>query len=270
MELSREQLIELQKKELEAFKQFLSICEKLKLKYYLLGGTLLGAIRHQGFIPWDDDIDVGMPRKDYEIFVTEGQKYMGSQYFIQTHISDPEYSMNFAKIRINNTTYIETVVASRKMHHGVYIDVFPLDIYPDKDKLFMLKKHILDLRISASYEGLKISTKAKIFQYLSKCFYPTLRGAVVARERHFKSVKQGKNIANFSGAWGKKEIVPMDWYGDGIIQTFEGLDVIVPNEYQKWLEQVYGDYMQLPPKEKRKSHHCIIAMNVHQSYKEFV
>ena len=270
MEISGTQLKEMHELELNALASFIDVCKKMNLKYYLLGGTMLGAIRHQGFIPWDDDIDVGMPREDYEIFTSEGQKYFSKDYFIQTHITDPEYILNFAKIRINNTAYIETSIASRKINHGIYIDVFPLDIYPDNDKYFYFKKRILDIRVSAAYEGINYSNKVRACQALSHILYPTLKGAVRAKERHMKSVKKGKKIANLCGAWGKKEIVPACWYGEGAVKKFEGLDVIVPSEYDLWLSQVYGNYMELPPEDKRKSHHYVNVIDTTRSYIDYV
>jgi len=143
VEVTSLQLKKMQKLELQALEEFISLCQNLGLTYYLLGGTMLGAVRHKGFIPWDDDIDVGMPRKDYDTFVNQAQKYISSNYYVQTHKSDPEYPFNFAKIRINNTTYIESKLASKSMNHGIYIDVFPLDVYPDNSVMFNLKKIIL-------------------------------------------------------------------------------------------------------------------------------
>lgn len=85
--------------EFQILKAFVDVCDQLKLKYYLVEGTLLGAIRHQGFIPWDDDIDVGMPRADYERFLQEAQALLPDYYFVQSMYSEPEYHANFAKIR---------------------------------------------------------------------------------------------------------------------------------------------------------------------------
>ena len=115
--------------ELAIFRAFIDVCDKLNLKYYLLAGTLLGAVRHQGFIPWDDDIDVGMPREDYEIFVEKGQALLPKEYFIQTFKTDPDYAANFAKIRNCGTTFLETSVRNCNINHGVFIDVFPLHVY---------------------------------------------------------------------------------------------------------------------------------------------
>ena len=101
-------LQELKRVELDILARFIQVCQQLDLRYYILQGTLLGAVRHQGFIPWDDDIDVGMPRADYEIFLREGQKLLGEPYFVQTFLTDPPFTANFAKIRNSNTTFVET------------------------------------------------------------------------------------------------------------------------------------------------------------------
>jgi len=270
VEVTSLQLKKMQKLELQALEEFISLCQNLGLTYYLLGGTMLGAVRHKGFIPWDDDIDVGMPRKDYDTFVNQAQKYISSNYYVQTHKSDPEYPFNFAKIRINNTTYIESKLASKSMNHGIYIDVFPLDVYPDNSVMFNLKKIILDLRISYAFSGIKPSIKGRICRFFSLLLYPTIKVAVIAREKHYKSAKSGKRIANLAGAWGKKEIVPAEWYGSGTKLMFEGIEVVVPQHYDLWLSQVYGDYMTLPPEEKRKPHHYVVAIDTERSYKEYI
>ena len=117
---------ELQKCQLEILKEFIRICKENNLQYYLVGGTCLGAVRHKGFIPWDDDIDVAMPRKDYDKFITL-QDQMKKPYFIQTYKSDKNYIYNFAKVRDSSTTFVENFFACSQMNHGVWIDVLPLD-----------------------------------------------------------------------------------------------------------------------------------------------
>ena len=117
----------IQSREMELFRAFISVCEKLELPYFLNAGTMLGAVRHNGFIPWDDDIDVAMLRSDYEIFLSRAQELLPENMFLQTIDTDPEYLHNFAKIRHNETTFIESSVKSRHIHHGLYLDIFPLD-----------------------------------------------------------------------------------------------------------------------------------------------
>ena len=108
-------------------KEFIEICENNKLQYFVIYGTLLGTIRHKGFIPWDDDIDVIMARNYYETFMKIGQKSLSEHLFLQNHITDKNYLCNFAKIRNNETTFIEIATQNIDINHGVYIDIFPLD-----------------------------------------------------------------------------------------------------------------------------------------------
>ncbi len=275
MKLTEIQLQELKKREVEIFKGFISVCEKLNLKYYLLGGTLLGAVRHNGFIPWDDDIDVGMPREDYEIFLKKGHALLPDKYFIQTCHTDPEMPINFAKIRDSETTFIETSIRHLKVNHGLYIDIFPLDLYPcdqKEQKRFSFKKKLLDIRIAAAFyqPDKKRSLKLKAIQAFLHLLFPTYKRAIIAREKLYASVKRGVYLANYGGAWGVKEIVPVEWYGEGVELEFEGLRVIAPTEYDKWLTQVYGDYMTLPPIEKREPHHYVDAVDMDKSYTYYV
>ena len=272
MKLTQQQLQELKEIEKNIFLEFISVCEALNLKYYIIGGTLLGAVRHSGFIPWDDDIDVGMLREDYEIFLEKGQELLPEGYFIQSNRTDAEYSNCFAKIRNSNTTYLETIVNNRNINHGVFIDIFPLDFYPDDRKLrkhFAFRKKILDVRINSVYNLKNKSQKQKLIEMLAKTIYPSFRTACKKRDKLLKSFRNGTLLANHGGAWGHKEIIPSEWYGDGTMLKFDGIDVRVPIKYDRWLTQVYGDYMQLPPEEKRHPHHYIDVIDLKQSYTKY-
>lgn len=267
MELNRQQLEELKKTELELLKAFAEVCRQLGLRYYVLGGTMLGAVRHQGFIPWDDDIDVGMLRRDYEILLEKGQHLLPEGLFLQTFETDPEYPANFAKLRNSRTTFVESGLQKRRINHGVYIDIFPLDYYPDRGETwFSVKKELLSLRISTTFTVPGMKPTTKLVRLLTRVLYPTVRGALRRRERLFRSVTDGSRIANHCGAWGKKEIVPAHWYGEGTPMPFEGMTVTVPTDYHLWLTQVYGDYMQLPPEDKRIPHHYVTAFDLTRPY----
>ena len=263
---------QLQMAVLDIFKEFVDICEKLNLRYYLLGGTLLGAVRHKGFIPWDDDIDVGMLREDYEVFVTKAQEFLPKHLFLQTFKTDPEYHHVFAKIRNSNTTFIESPISHRRINHGIYLDIFPLDIYDDK-KISLsnrLKKIFISMRESYVFMPDRLSTKLRLVRPVSKLVFPKLSDALSAREKIYKGFTTGEKVANHSGMWGEKEIVPAWWYGDGCALEFEGIRVVGPAEYKKWLTQVYGDYMQLPPMKKRVSHHHVDVIDISKSYTEYM
>lgn len=267
MDLHDDQFKKLKEIDLEILKEFIYICDKLHLKYYILGGTLLGAIRHKGFIPWDDDIDVGLLRADYEIFIDKAQDLMKDKYFLQTYKTDKEFPANFAKIRNSNTTFIESAIGHCKINHGAFIDIFPLDYYPNKIScFFILKKKLLTLRITYAYNNKILKNKIKIARIISKFVYPSIVTAIQKREKLYKSIENGSRIANYSGTWGKREIVPKEWYGEGAEVLFEGIKVMAPKEYDKWLTQVYGDYMTLPPVEKRKSHHFTDVIDLEHPY----
>lgn len=274
------QLEQLKQIELDILKQFIEVCQKLNLTYFVLGGTMLGAVRHKGFIPWDDDIDVGMPRQDYEVFLQKAQALLPESYFLQTHKTDPEYPLNFAKIRNSNTTFIESSMANRNINHGVYIDVFPLDFYPDsklQQSLFDIRLKLLHFRMRSEFvipKEYKASVLKKAVQNglmgLAKLIFPSAQKAIEKREKLMKSYTHTSFLANFCGAWGKREIVPASWYGEGKVCSFENLSVRIPVQAEKWLTQVYGNYRQLPPKEKQISHHYTDKIDLEHSYKNFM
>ena len=127
-------MTELQKIELDMLKEFIRICDELNLTYYLVCGSALGAAKYQGFIPWDDDLDVALPREDYDVFCEKAQSMLPEHLFLQNHLTDEQYPLYMSKIRNSNTTFIERIHSKIDMNHGVYIDVFPLDGYPNDEK----------------------------------------------------------------------------------------------------------------------------------------
>lgn len=263
--------------EIEMLKECISVCKKLGLKYYLIEGTLLGAVRHKGFIPWDDDIDIGLMRKDYEIFKKEAPAYLSEHLFLQDNTTDPGALMNYIKIRNSETTFIETSVKNRKMNHGVYIDVFPIDYYPDgkfSEMLFIVKRHCLKLRVEKGFyhERKKRPLKNRIINGTISFLlgWITPEAAVKIRENLYKSVRKGKKLANFSTPWGIREVVPADWYGEGVLMEFEGIEVRCPKEYHKWLTKVYEDYTILPPESERKSHHYAEVIDLDKPYTHYI
>ncbi len=279
VEPTPEQLQKMKKLETAMLASFVEVCGKLGLRYYLMGGTLLGAVRHQGFIPWDDDIDVAMPRADYEVFMREGQRHLPEHLFLQNICTDAHYCMNFAKIRDCRTTMVEYSVHKHPMNHGVFIDIFPLDYYPEdarSQKAMDLNQRLFKLRLRAevtippqSRSRFPRNLPADCATALAWLRYPSFRKALETREALQREAKPSKLWANYCGAWGKKEIMPMEWYGAGTPLSFEGMTVMGPKHYDKWLTQVYGDYMQLPPVEKRVGHHYAQAIDLETPYTEY-
>ncbi|MBE6732995.1 MAG: LicD family protein [Ruminococcaceae bacterium] len=276
MNSSVQQTQKLKSVELEILKYFIDICEKENIQYFLIGGTALGAVRHKGFIPWDDDIDVGMPRADYEKFISVAQKYLPEYYFLQNFYTDQNYPNNFSKIRDSRTAFIETSCRNIDMNHGVYIDIFPLDGYPATklpSKIFDFKKKLINSRISMVFETYQAkSLKSKIALFLLKIVYPNYRTAVRSRETLYKkyNYSDSRYVVNHGGAWGRKEIVLKSYFGNGALGEFENLKVIIPENYDQYLKNVYGDYMTLPPKENRKGHHYCTVIDLEKSYIEYL
>ena len=120
----------LQRKELELFQAFLQVCRQLGLSYYLICGSALGAVKYRGFIPWDDDMDLAMLRPEYEVFLAQAPDLLPAHIFLQNYKTDPAFPAIYSKLRYSGTAYIEKAARKLAMHHGIFIDLFPLDGYP--------------------------------------------------------------------------------------------------------------------------------------------
>lgn len=277
--MERNNMDKLKQIELDILKSFIEVCNKLNLTYYVVGGTLLGTIRHGGFIPWDDDIDVAMPRKDYEIFLEQGQQLLPDYYFIQTRKTDVNYPLFFAKIRDSRTTFIENDVRKIFMNHGIYLDIFPIDNYPKskvKAKMIAFKRKILLLRVRTIYllddknkKNFILEFLFKIFSFFIKIIYPTLNHAMKSWDKMCKKTKKSEMAAVYSSP-GKSVVFPFKWLGQGVKMTFEDSEVNCPAEYSKWLENLYGDYMQLPPIEKRVAQHNTSIIDVERPFTDYI
>jgi lipopolysaccharide cholinephosphotransferase len=264
--LSEEEHKKLKEKELDILKAFLEVCEKLGLTYFVTGGTLLGAVRHQGFIPWDDDIDVILLRRDYDVFISKAQEYLPDRLFLQNIHTEKEWFSNYSKIRDNDTTYIESEAGHLSINHGVYIDVFPLDNYPDSffgRMMLETKLRMLDRRLYDVYrgDGTGVSGKARLVQMITRTVWPDLKRVSYIKERLISSVPDSSYVRVYCGAWGKREIVKKEWYDEAVQLPFEDITVNAAKGYKEYLSHMYGDYMTLPPEEERKGHHPVEAFD---------
>jgi len=230
------------------------ICKKYNIDYWLDHGTLLGAVRHKGFIPWDDDLDITMLREDYEKFLQVASKEFNSKYFLQTQESDKFYKNFFTKIRYENSLYIEKEENNRKIkyHQGIFIDIFPVNcIRKNKLKLFIYKSLVSFSKLfhNRFFKNILIT---KFFVKLINTFHCT-----DFNKCNFL-VSGGENM-HYVIHIPKNYVFPLKHI------QFEGYDFPVPNKYDLYLKSIFGDnYMQLPPKNKRKSHAvkiCIKEVN---------
>ncbi len=267
---------DLQQTEFEILKCFIEICERLNLKYFLVCGTALGAVKYGGFIPWDDDVDVALPREDYEIFCEKAQELLPEGFFLQTYKTDNKYPRIFAKIRNSNTAYFEKAVAKFKINHGVYIDIFPLDGYPTNklaQKKIEFQKVYYDLLLSSNFDTdctLKVKIIRKIFRILG--FHKKTAKAIARFEKSISAypTKNSKVWCNH-GNWQKKlEYAPIEQYGNGIPMDFEGIRAVVPEKYDEYLTQKYGDWRADLPESEKVGHHYYSVMDLEKSYTEYM
>lgn len=267
----------LQLAELEILDAFVRVCEKFGLRYYLVGGSLLGAVRHQGFIPWDDDIDVAMPREDYDRFADVAALELGPRYFYQCPETDPHYFLTYAKVRKNGTEVYEERFKNARFHKGIFIDIFPLDFCPKPGLICHLLFNVMAVM---NYRGQVDSGEIykPYSEFSGKLGYAVLRlispdGLVKARRRLLRLSKRlsGKEfVASYSGAYGYyNEIFPAAWFAEGSDVQFEGKARKGPAETDQELTQIFGgDFMIPPPEAERKRHINVKECSVKNKSKE--
>ena len=256
-------LRQLQLCELEILDEFVRICEKYDLQYYLVGGTLLGAVRHQGFIPWDDDIDVAMPREDYDKFAVIAEKELSPKYFYQCPATDPYYFLTYAKIRKNGTEVYEERFKYSKFHKGVFIDIFPLDFCPKPGLVCHLLFNVLAVM---NYRGQVDSGEQYVpYKEISgKIGYAVLRplspnNLLWLRRRLLslsKILSSKKYVACYSGAYGYyREVFNYVWFEKGGTALFENQKFLVPQMMYAVVCQLFGPkYEKFPPEHQRRGH----------------
>lgn len=270
-------MTELQKKEFELLELFVSICNQLGLRYYLVCGSALGSVKYKGFIPWDDDVDVALPRPDYERFLAECPAIIPSWVFVQNYRTDREYPGMGSKLRNVNTTFIEKEALQIKMNHGIFIDVFPLDGYPEskeEQKFFERKKWSYYRRrytalIPPIHRDLGLTALSLARRYLG--VYSESYNACKCTEELFLSnpVYESKLWCNFANSMKKLEYLPKDIYGDGVKARFEGMEVVIPEKYDEYLKIKYGNYKLDPPENERIPSHAYIV-DVNKPYTEYL
>ncbi len=272
---------DVQKVQLEMLLELDRICRKNDIKYQLFSGTLLGAIRHKGFIPWDDDIDVCMLRKDYEKFIECCKTDLKSDYFLQYYKSDKKSILQFAKLRKNNTIFTNATYQDSGMHNGIYIDIFPMDnVKPDtlmgklQPKLFNLLYIISCSRIKKRALHAKFFPNRcirLIFYYILKIVPKSVLDMMMQKILCMYAKEDTKYVNHLTNGASKERLAKFirerETFYNTELAEFEGYKFPVPSNYHDVLTRHYGDYMKLPPEDQRYPHHGIIEINLDTSKK---
>lgn len=265
---------ELQLKLLEMMSWLHSFITSHNLRYYVYGGTMLGVARHQGFIPWDDDVDIVMPRKDYEI-LCELLKSPIEHYVIETPKSNAkDYLYTYAKFYDTSTSMTE--LARINVNRGVYIDIFPLDglgnTLEEAQKYYKKidnKNMLHAMRTCAYRKGRKWYKNIAVFlggiipNFIINNKKLSREIDELNKRRDFDEYQYfGVNMSTYRS----KDIHNQNILGKPTLYKFENIEVYGPENFEAYLTETYGDWRQLPPVDKRHSTHSFINLNMHKSY----
>ena len=256
-----DQLEKLQQVEIDILDEFVRVCDELRIQYFFECGSVLGAVRHQGFIPWDDDIDVGMMREDYNTFIREAPNYLAEKYYLESDTTEPNSTLLFSKLRNKRTVFDE---GEKKVCNGIFIDIFPHDFLPDDEKrrrrvIAKVQKlrwlHIIQCTSKRKVaEGREL--KWKIREMLLRIGHPFLK---VFPRNFFK-----RRMLRAACQWDEEGTHWITCHYDAkpfqmnindffpLKKTlFCGKEYYIMKDADQYLKLVYGDYMKLPPKEKQ-------------------
>ena len=247
---------------LQLLDRFIGVCQEHDLRYYLAYGSVLGAVRHQGMIPWDDDIDIYMPRADYEkLQEVPGQKW-GNDMTLTSWRWTKGYEYHFLKLEHLNTTIIEQFTPTYV--GGAYLDIFPLDEVPANKDVFQDQLDRIDVLWKKYYtiSVLQESNCSNLlglikFKWRQRAY---LREGIQEQWEKVAALKWDNSVmfldyhqSTANNIWHNRPIA-QEVFGDGCLMKFEGRDCVVPKDYDAYLKHLYGDYMTPPPEHERKRH----------------
>lgn len=268
--MDRETLKKVQPILLDMVREISRVCEENGIRYFLYRGTFLGAVRHQGFIPWDDDMDVAMPREDYEKFCRIAPEMLGEQYCFQNWHTDRDYAHPFGKVRRRGTLYVEAK-CRRLPENGFYVDIYPLDFGPEdpaarqalnRKLLHLYRVKLMKCRYTPWREGEKILWKKRLGYLLYQA-----AALFVSQEALVRRYEKIVLAQPESGFYYEQSALPrVPWFDRRWCDTlkpypFEDAFFPGPGDYDAFLGSLYGSYMELPPEDKRENRHQIMELD---------
>lgn len=266
---------DVQSVQLEILVELDRICKKHEIRYQLFAGSLLGAVRHKGFIPWDDDIDVCLLREDYNRLLNVCKTELNEAYFLQNYETDNESILQFSKIRKNNTIFMSNSYKDSNMHMGIFIDIFPLDNIRPNTFLGELHRKLCNIMFVATTSMVKsrcYNVKNPLRKYIRlglhyflklfpKIMIDRLANRVICMFNQKDTVYVSHLTNGASKSTYNRYMVKKDDFYNVMDGEFEGYKFPIPIEYDKVLTNLFGDYMKFPPINKQKPHHGIIKID---------
>lgn len=268
--MEKELLRKVQMAQLDIAKEIRRVCDENNIQYFLCFGTMLGAVRHQGFIPWDDDMDLGMMRSEYERFLKIAPEKLKPEYVLQTWYTDRNVSVPFAKVRKRGTVYLESK-GGNLQENGFFVDIFPFDFQPASDEERMaLNKKLQDIfrtklmksRYTPWMEGDKVIWKKRIGYLLFqiKALFTT-QEALARKYDALATAVPENEILFWQEGISRMRKIHRSWCEELAEYRFEGELFKGPKDYDAILTTIYGNYMQLPPEDQRENRHQIEAVD---------
>ena len=260
-----ENVIKLRRAQLMIAKEIKRICDLNNINYFLDSGSMLGAVRHSGFIPWDDDMDIGMCCDDYEKFISIAPKELDNRFFLDNYETNKSNPLVFSKVRLKGTTYIENIGNKNLEHNEIFVDVFPY--YYISDNITERKIEGLEMAFLAQAimsksgykvwkgKGLKKRLKFLPTDIVGKvCTTHYLRAKVNRLySKHHNTKMMGIQAGSCYGYW----YFPESVLRKTVKHKFEDEEFDIPQEYDYFLKTAYGDYMKLPPENERVTHQIL-------------
>lgn len=271
-EYDKKTLKRVQSMELDILKDFLSLCERHDLRCFGIAGTGIGALRHQGFIPWDDDIDIALPREDYELFLELAKRELSEKYQILNFEENENYPLMSTRLMVKGTEFREYALRDIDCPFGIFLDIYAFDNIPDDEHLFRrqardafvwskllilrsipfpvlgfggIKKKVVHAACACIHFVLVLFRVPKRYLY-EKCYEASTR---------YREMNDSKALDYLCDTNAYMNIIKRDDVFPVVCREFEGIDVPFPNNLHEYLTGMYGDYMSLPPEEKRKNHY---------------